>query len=272
MADSVDTEPTAGDPGTDEQQAGSESSAAQCARYADMAVELGYCSRDRADEALSAALDGGLDAQGFGAFLVEDGVITREQARACERALRGRSSIGGFAILEKVGQGGMGTVFRARQISMDRIVAVKILAPKFAQDPSFKQRFLNEARTCAKLSHLNIINGIDCGEDSGYTYFAMEFVEGHTVKQILTEKERLEPDEAFKIVRQIADALSYARKFEMVHRDIKPDNIMLTPSGTAKLCDLGLAMQSEQSEQNEAIEAIEDNEGEDPNEDEIEQR
>jgi len=142
----------------------------------------------------------------------------------------------------------MGTVFRARQISMDRIVAVKILAPKFAQDPAFKQRFLNEARTCAKLSHLNIINGIDCGEDSGYTYFAMEFVEGCTVKQVLKDKGRLEPDEAFDIIRQIAGALSYARKFDMVHRDIKPDNIMLTPARVAKLCDLGLAMQSEQND------------------------
>jgi|GEM_PF-1897817 len=230
-----------------------ESGGAHCARYVDIAVELGYCGRERADEALRAFLESGADAAEFGGYLCDEGVVTREQSRACERALRGHSTIGGFSILEKVGQGGMGTVFRARQISMDRIVAVKILAPKYAQDPGFKERFLNEARTCAKLSHLNIINGIDCGEDSGYAYFAMEFVDGRTVKQILKEKERLEPDEAFKIVRQICDALSYARKMNMVHRDIKPDNIMLTQSGTAKLCDLGLAIQAEETEQNVAV-------------------
>ena len=251
MADSVDQEIS---PGAAELSPGPglETGAALCSRYADTAVDLGYCARERVDAAARAFLESGADGSGFGACLVKEGIVTREQARACERALRGRSSIGGFAILEKVGQGGMGTVFRARQISMDRIVAVKILAPKFAQDPAFKQRFLNEARTCAKLSHLNIINGIDCGEDSGYTYFAMEFVEGRTIKQVLKEKGRLEPDEAFGIIRQMAGALSYARKFDMVHRDIKPDNIMMTPSGVAKLCDLGLAMQAER-ESNEAI-------------------
>ena len=232
--------------------------AGHASRYADITVELGYCSRDRADAALRSFSETDADPAAFGNYVIEEGIITREQARACERAVRGRSSIGGFAILEKVGQGGMGTVFRARQISMDRIVAVKILAPKFAQDPSFKQRFLNEARTCAKLSHLNIINGIDCGEDSGYTYFAMEFVEGCTVKQILKDKGRLEPDEAFGIVRQMAVALSYAKKFGMVHRDIKPDNIMITPAGVAKLCDLGLAMEAEQNASNEAVSATPD--------------
>ena len=221
-------------------------------RFAETAVELGYCQREKVETLAREHIEGGGAPEEFCAALVDAGVLTREQSRACERALRGRSTIGGFAILERVGQGGMGTVFRARQVSMDRIVAVKILAPKFAQDPSFKKRFLNEARTSAKLSHLNIINGIDCGEDCGYTFFAMEFVEGRTVKQVLHEKGKLPPDEAFVIVKQMADALSYARKFDLVHRDIKPDNIMLTPSGQAKLCDLGLAMKAE-TEQNEAV-------------------
>ena len=257
MAGGTYADQTEGDPETAQVEDQVESEGARCARYADIAVELGYCGRERIDSALRGFIESGAEAQEFGSFLVEEGLITREQSRACERGLRGHSTIGGFSILEKVGQGGMGTVFRARQISMDRIVAVKILAPKYGKDPSFRERFLQEARTCAKLSHLNIINGIDCGEDSGYAYFAMEFVDGRTVKQILKEKQRLEPDEAFKIVRQIADALSYARRLGMVHRDIKPDNIMLTRSSTAKLCDLGLAMQAEQTEQNEAVDESE---------------
>ncbi|HYF51639.1 MAG TPA: protein kinase, partial [Planctomycetota bacterium] len=179
--------------------------------------------------------------------------LSDEQIRALERALRGASVIGGFEILEKVGQGGMGAVFRARQISMDRFVALKILPPKLAQNPQFKQRFLNEARTSAKLSHLNIINGIDCGEANGYTFFAMEFVDGKTVKQIMKargekEKGKYPPDEAFTIIRQICDALVYAKRMNMVHRDIKPDNIMVTDAGVAKLCDLGLAKQTESAD------------------------
>lgn len=229
MAGGIYTDQTEGDSEAAQVEDDVESGSARCARYADIAVELGYCGRERIDAALRGFIESGAEAQEFGSFLVDEGVISREQSRACERGLRGHSTIGGFSILEKVGQGGMGTVFRARQISMDRIVAVKILAPKYGKDPSFKERFLQEARTCAKLSHLNIINGIDCGEDSGYAYFAMEFVDGRTVKQILKEKQRLEPDEAFKIIRQIADALSYARKLGMVHRDIKPDNIMIPP-------------------------------------------
>ncbi|MEI6234048.1 MAG: protein kinase [Planctomycetota bacterium] len=252
MADSADHDTVPSAP-SESASSPPETNAAQCARYADIIVELGYSTRDRLDPVLRTVVESGGDAADFSSRVIESGLITREQSRACERALRGRSSIGGFSILEKVGQGGMGTVFRARQISMDRIVAVKILAPKFAQDPAFKQRFLNEARTCAKLSHLNIINGIDCGEDSGYTYFAMEFVEGRTIKQVLKEKKRLEPDEAFDIIRQISTALSYARKFDMVHRDIKPDNIMQTPAGVAKLCDLGLAMEAEHNESNNAV-------------------
>src|ERR1044071_2075867 len=95
----------------------------------------------------------------------------------------GASILGGFEILEKVGQGGMGAVFRARQISMDRIVALKILPRKLAQDPKAKERFFREARLCASMNHLNLIHGIDCGEAGGYTFFAMEFVEGETARQ-----------------------------------------------------------------------------------------
>ena len=154
-------------------------------------------------------------------------------------------SIAGFEILEKLGQGGMGAVFRARQVSMDRIVALKILPPKLAQDPTFKKRFLNEARVCARLSHLNIINGIDCGEAGGYTYFAMEFVQGQTIKQIMKEKGKFDPSEALQIIRQMVEALAYAKEQGLVHRDVKPDNIMMTPDGVAKLCDLGLAKKVE---------------------------
>ena len=229
-------------------------------RFSDTVVELGYCKRDALETLRNAFEETRAAPDTFGQFLVERGALTREQSRACERSLRGGSVIGGFAILEKVGQGGMGSVFRARQISMDRIVAVKILAPKFAQDPVFKERFLQEARTCAKLSHLNIINGIDCGEDAGYAYFAMEFVDGQTLRRLMKTRGKFSCEETYPIVRQICDALSYARKLDMVHRDIKPDNIMVTPANVAKLCDLGLAIQAE-AERKEAEDEAEAEQG-----------
>jgi serine/threonine-protein kinase len=154
---------------------------------------------------------------------------------------RAGASLGGFEIIEKVGQGGMGAVFRARQLSMDRIVALKILPQKFSKSEKAKERFLREARICAGLNHANLINGIDCGEAGGYMYFAMEFVEGETARSLLKRKGKLPVDECLNIVRQIAAALEYAHSKKLIHRDVKPDNIMITPGGTAKLCDLGLA-------------------------------
>ena len=159
------------------------------------------------------------------------------------------TTLAGFEILEKVGQGGMGAVYRARQKSMDRIVALKILPRRLAQDAIFKERFIREARTGAKLNHLNIISAIDCGEDSGYTYFAMEFVEGQTCQKLIKDKGPFTVAAAMPIIQQIAEALQYASDTaNIIHRDIKPDNIMLTSDGIAKLCDLGLARSTEPEE------------------------
>ena len=213
----------------------------------DIAIERGYCTADQMKQAL-AEHSRLKPPEDLTAFLIKKGVLTQQQARACERATRGAMFIAGFEILEKVGQGGMGAVFRAKQTSMERVVALKILPPKLAKDPVFKQRFLSEARLSAKLSHLNIISGIDCGEAGGYTFFAMEFVDGETVKQILKKRGKIPVDEAADIVRQMGEALVYAQSHSLVHRDIKPDNIMMTSAGVAKLCDLGLAKQTEQAE------------------------
>ncbi|HEY3324691.1 MAG TPA: serine/threonine-protein kinase [Planctomycetota bacterium] len=177
---------------------------------------------------------------------------TRERDNAApETAVRstgesGRQSqelptLAGFKLLNKVGQGGMGAVFRARQISMDRIVALKILPKRLAQNPTFKERFIREARLSAQLSHVNLINGIDCGEQNGYTYFAMEYVDGQHTKDLIKQKGKLGVDESIRIVQQTASALEYAHQKQFIHRDVKPENIMLTADGTAKLCDLGLA-------------------------------
>ena len=152
-----------------------------------------------------------------------------------------RKRVGGYEILERVGSGGMGAVFKARQVSMDRVVALKILPKNLAGDPAFVQRFVREARSAAKLSHPNIVQGIDVGQASGYYYFAMEFVEGGTVRGLLEDEGRIAEPRALAIVADVARALEHAHEQGIVHRDIKPDNIMLTSKGEVKLADLGLA-------------------------------
>jgi serine/threonine-protein kinase len=155
--------------------------------------------------------------------------------------------IGNFELLERIGQGGMGTVFKARQISMDRIVAVKILPPSLAKQRTFIERFVREARASARLSHPHVVNGIDVGEENGLYYFAMEYVDGASVKEVLA-KRKFSEEQTIKIGRAMAAALAHAHGHGILHRDIKPDNILLDRNGTAKLCDLGLARLDSESE------------------------
>jgi len=139
--------------------------------FCSLAVERGYCSFDQLTQILKARPqeNGSWPLKDFAAYVSKTGVLNKQQALACEQAIMGQTIVANFEVLEKIGQGGMGAVYRARQISMDRSVALKILHPRLAQDPTFKKRFLHEARISAKLSHLNIINGIDCGEAGGCT-------------------------------------------------------------------------------------------------------
>jgi len=151
--------------------------------------------------------------------------------------------INGFELLERIGQGGMGSVFKARQKSLDRIVAVKLLPPSIAKNQTLIERFQREARASAKLTHPNIVQGIDFGQDAatGLWYFAMEYVDGPTLRQVIKEQRCLPETRALEIVRKIATALEHVAEHKMVHRDIKPDNIILDSRGTPKLTDLGLA-------------------------------
>jgi len=152
--------------------------------------------------------------------------------------------IDGFQLLKKLGQGGMGAVYMARQISMDRVVAVKILPPQLGKDQEFVSRFQREARMAGKLNHANVINAIHCGNENGCYYLAMEFVEGTNLCQVLEQKGPLPEKEALDYVRQAALGLRCAHENGLVHRDVKPDNLMLDKSGVVKVADLGLARSS----------------------------
>jgi tRNA A-37 threonylcarbamoyl transferase component Bud32 len=143
-------------------------------------------------------------------------------------------------ILELLGQGGMGAVYKARQPGLDRLVAVKILPPQAGRDPAFAERFAREARALAKLSHPHIVAVYDFGLAGELYYFLMEFVDGVNLRQLLRER-KLRPEEALKIVPQICEALQFAHDEGIVHRDIKPENILLDKKGRVKIADFGLA-------------------------------
>ncbi len=175
-------------------------------------------------------------------ILLKKGHLTKAQAMAVHAAMgKGiKTAIEGYELLAKLGQGGMGAVYKARQTSMDRVVAVKILLPKFAKDKDGVERFLREAKAIARLNHPNIVSGIDAGYSNGIYYYVMEYVDGETLSQVLTRRKTLPWREALGIVRQVAAALDHAHRNGLIHRDVKPGNVLLAKGGTAKLMDLGM--------------------------------
>ena len=145
-----------------------------------------------------------------------------------------------FEILGFIGKGGMGAVYQARQTALDRVVALKILAPMRAGDPGFTERFNREARTLARMSHPNIVAVHDFGTAGELSFLVMEFVDGANLREVVRAG-RLAPAQALKIVMQICDALQFAHNAGVVHRDIKPENILLDRHGRVKITDFGIA-------------------------------
>jgi serine/threonine protein kinase len=143
-------------------------------------------------------------------------------------------------VLELLGQGGMGAVYKARQTKLDRLVALKILPPEVARDPAFAERFTREARSLARLNHPNIVTVHDFGDVDGLYYFTMEYVDGRNLRDFL-QSGPLSAAQARAIVPQVCDALQYAHDEGVVHRDIKPENILVDRKGRVKIADFGLA-------------------------------
>ena len=145
-----------------------------------------------------------------------------------------------YEILEFIGKGGMGAVYKVRQKDLDRIVALKILPPGIGQSPEFSNRFTREARALAKLNHPGIVILHEFGQQDGLYFILMEFVDGVNLAQLM-KTGRISPREALAIVPQICDALQYAHDQGIVHRDIKPENILLDRAGRVKVADFGIA-------------------------------
>ncbi|MEE2940470.1 MAG: FHA domain-containing serine/threonine-protein kinase, partial [Planctomycetota bacterium] len=155
--------------------------------------------------------------------------------------------IAGYRIEAELGRGAMGRVLRATQTSLDRKVAVKVLAPKLANDATFVDRFREEARAAAQLNHPNVVTVYDVGEEGGQHFLSMEYMDGGSVEAHLSTKGRFHWREALGILRDAAAGLVYAESRGIVHRDIKPDNLMRNADGATKIADLGLAVQVEQA-------------------------
>ncbi len=177
-------------------------------------------------------------------LLVESEFVTKHQLDRLKRqveAERSTQQIPGYQILGKLGAGAMAAVYKAKQLSLDRLVAIKILPRKYSNNPQFIERFYAEGRAAAQLNHPNIVQAYDVGQAGEFHYFVMEYVEGATVHDYITDNKRFSEKEAIDVVINIADALAHAHDKGLIHRDVKPKNVMFTPNGVAKLADLGLA-------------------------------
>ena len=150
------------------------------------------------------------------------------------------TQIAGYRLEELIGKGGMGVVYRAHDLALERSVALKLLSPVLAEDPDFRERFLVESRLAASLDHPNVVPIYDAGEVEGQLYLAMRYVEGTDLKRLLAQEGTLEPERAIAICSQIADALDAAHARGLVHRDVKPSNVLLDEREHAYLADFGL--------------------------------
>ena len=143
-------------------------------------------------------------------------------------------------IIEIIGFGGMGVVYKARQPHLDRWVALKVLPQTMASDPAFAERFQREARFLARLNHPNIVTVYDFGQSAGYCFLLLEYVDGVNLRQAM-QAGRFSSQEALAIVPKICEALQFAHEKGVLHRDIKPENILLDSQGRVKLADFGIA-------------------------------
>ncbi|NQT02938.1 MAG: serine/threonine protein kinase [Planctomycetes bacterium] len=214
--------------------------------FGKMAIEQGFCT----DEELRNSLEE-LESRSkvnpaiLKDLMVELVYITETQAERLKTGIKESKAaahqIPGYKIVGKLGAGAMAVVYKARQLSLNRMVAIKILPKRFTENPEYVERFYKEGQAAGKLNHPNIVQAIDVGEAGGYHYFVMEYVEGKTIADDLSAGKIFEEADALDIIIQVANALAHAHACSLIHRDVKPKNIMISNNGTVKLADMGLA-------------------------------
>ncbi len=226
--------------------------------FATLAIAHRVLTRDQLEEAertINKEAEAGKPRRPVEDVLLEKGVLNSNQVwavyKAKERLIRDARArgqrIGGYEILGKLGEGGLGVVYKARQLSMGRIVALKVLHERWVTDDEFRKRFLVEARLVGRLSHPNLIQVFDVGRYKSTLYFSMEFVDGEPVDATLDRDGRMDVQSTVAIAIQVASALEYLHQRRIVHRDVKPGNIMVTKGGIAKLGDFGFVKSSLES-------------------------
>ena len=216
------------------------------ARLGQMAVATGQINVAKLEECLGLQTlrrRGGAEIK-IGEVMIERGYLTHVQVELLLEVQGGAKmhmEVGGFEILDKLGRGGMSSVYKARDLVTGRIVALKVMPPKVAADMAMLERFRRESRAAMLLDHPNVVKGITAGEDGGFYFFAMEYVRGRSLLRTLERQGPLEERRAVGIARQVAAALDYAAGFGLLHRDIKPDNILVLPDDFTKVTDFGLS-------------------------------
>jgi len=210
-------------------------------------LQKGLCTQEQVEEAevIQQQMQAmGLRPRSVPEVLCEKGYLEAADLETIQReetTAEGREKVAGYRIEGLLGRGAMGAVYKARQLSLDRVVALKVLDPELAKDEAYATRFMEEARTVARLSHTNLISGIDVGEEDGLKYLVMEYAEGVTLSRLLRRGGALDEERALSIALQVARALDHAHKGGVVHGDVRPENVMVTSDGVTKLCDLGIA-------------------------------
>ncbi len=181
-------------------------------------------------------------------LMVELRYITETQAERLKVGIKESKAaahqIPGYKILGKLGAGAMAVVYKAKQLSLNRTVAIKVLPKRFSENTEYVERFYKEGQAAAKLNHNNIVQAFDVGEAGGYHYFVMEYVEGKTLYDDLSAGKVFGEEEAMDIIIQVAHALAHAHACGLIHRDVKPKNIMINTAGVVKLADMGLARET----------------------------
>jgi serine/threonine protein kinase len=217
--------------------------------FGKMAVEQGLCT----DAELRRSLEELESRRKVNPIMLKDlmvdlGYVTLGQADRLRKSIKESKAvthqIPGYKILGKLGAGAMAVVYKAQQLSLNRMVAIKVLPKRFSGNPEYVERFFKEGQAAGKLNHNNIVQAVDVGEAGGYHYFVMEYVEGKTLHDDLVAGKIFKEDEALDIVIQVAHALQHAHSCGLIHRDVKPKNIMINTAGVVKLADMGLARET----------------------------
>ena len=217
--------------------------------FGKMAVEQGLCT----DAELQRAIEELKSRAAVNPVMLQDllidlGYITDNQVNRLKITIKESKAaiqqIPGYKILGKLGAGAMAIVYKGRQLSLNREVAIKVLPKRFSENREYVERFYKEGRAAGKLNHNNIVQAFDVGEAGGYHYFVMEYVQGKTIHEDMASGKIYSEEEALEIIVQVAHALKHAHSCKLIHRDVKPKNIMINSRGVVKLADMGLARET----------------------------